>query len=74
MQSILDKLNAYDTELIGEQIELHNKLSQRWRFFGKSKLRREIQHIEKLRAKTECVAEKLQKEIDYMAEFKLSRE
>ena len=74
MQSIVDKLNAYNTELINEQIELCNKLTQRWRFFGKSNLRGEIEHIEKLRAKTECVSDKLQKEIDYMAlgEFKLS--
>ena len=74
MQSIMDKLNAYNEELINEQIDLCTKLTQRWRFFGKSKLRSEIENIEKLRFKTELVSDKLQKEIDYMAlgQFKLS--
>ena len=74
MQSIVDKLNAYNTELINEQIDLYTKLGQKWRLFGKSKLRSEIENIEKLRIKTERVSDKLQKEINYMAlgEFKLS--
>ena len=74
MQSIVDKLNAYNTELINEQIDLYTKLGQKWRLFGKSKLRSEIENIEKLRFKTERVSDKLQKEINYMAlgEFKLS--
>ena len=56
MQSIVDKLNAYNTELINEQIDLYTKLGQKWRLFGKSKLRSEIENVEKLRFKLNVLA------------------
>ena len=72
IQDLQTKVEFYLIELIEEQFQLQTEMKKWWRFFSKSKIRREIQKIEKLRSSVEFMANKLQMEVEYLQQFKLS--